>query len=50
VTVPDLPDISNHTYDLKVYVMGTAGAQTCDAGHVKVAQQRLSQKPGSQHS
>ena len=51
VTVPDLPDISDHTYDLTVYVMGTKGAQTCDAGHVKVAEQRgLLKKPGSQHS
>lgn len=46
VTVPDLPDISDHVYDLTVYVMGTKGAQTCDAGHVKVAQQRLQQPRG----
>jgi hypothetical protein len=50
VTIPDLPDMSDHTYDLKVYVMGTTGAQTCDAGHVKVAQQHLLQKPSGQHS
>ena len=50
VTVPDLPDISDHVYDLTVYVVGTKGAQTCDAGHVKVAQQHLLQQPGSKHS
>src|SRR6185312_5815753 len=50
VTVPDLPGISDHTYDLKIYVMGTKGAQTCDAGHVKVAAQKLLKKPGSEHS
>jgi len=49
VTVPDLPDISDHTYDLTVYVVGTKGAETCDAGHVKVAQQRL-KKSGGDHS
>lgn len=46
VTVPDLPNISDHTYDLTVYVVGTKGAETCDAGHVKVAQQRLQQPHG----
>ena len=51
VTVPDLPDISDHLFDLTVYVMRTKGAQTCDAGYVKVAEQRgLLKKPGSQHS
>lgn len=49
VTVPDLPDISDHVYDLTVYVMGTKGAQSCDAGHVKVAEQRL-QQSGGKHS
>jgi hypothetical protein len=49
VTVPDLPDISDHTYDLTVYVVGTKGAETCDAGRVKVAQQHL-QKTRSDHS
>jgi hypothetical protein len=49
VTVPDLPNISDHTYDLKVYVVDAKGAQTCDAGHVKVAEQR-SKKTGSEHS
>jgi hypothetical protein len=49
VTVPDLPDISDHVYDLTVYVMGTKGAQSCDAGHVEVAQQHL-QQPGGKHS
>lgn len=38
VTVPNTPEIGNHTYDLKIYVMDTKGSQTCDAGHVKVAQ------------
>jgi hypothetical protein len=49
VTVPDLPNISDHTYDLTVYVVDAKGAQTCDAGRVKVAQQRL-KKAGGEHS
>jgi hypothetical protein len=50
VTVPDLPDISDHTYDLTIYVVGTKGSQSCDAGHVKVAQHRLLEQPSGQHS
>jgi len=38
VTVPNTPEIGNHTYDLTIYVMDKKGSQTCDAGHVKVAQ------------
>lgn len=50
VTVPDLPNISDHTYDLTIYVVGTKGLESCDAGHVKVAQRPVLQQPGSQHS
>jgi len=42
VKVPNTPDIADHTYDLSVYVMDKKGSQSCDAGHVRVAQ-RMSQ-------
>jgi hypothetical protein len=37
VKVPNTPDIADHTYDMSVYVMDNKGAQSCDAGAVKVA-------------
>ncbi|HEY5337044.1 MAG TPA: hypothetical protein VIJ85_02480 [Rhizomicrobium sp.] len=37
VKVPNTPDIANHTYDLSVYVVDPRGAQSCDAGAVKVS-------------
>jgi hypothetical protein len=52
VKVPKLPDIANHTYDLSVYVSGQKGSQSCDAGHVKVANRvsMLLQQTGGEHS
>ena len=37
VTVPNMPELADHTYDLSVYVMGAKKSLTCDAGHVKVS-------------
>jgi hypothetical protein len=49
VKVPNTPDIGNHTYDLTIYVMDKKGSQTCDAGHVKVAQS-ATVAPSGKHS
>ena len=51
VKVPNTPDIANHTYDLSVYVVDPKGAQSCDAGTVKVTQAvSMLEKPDSHHS
>lgn len=52
VTVPNTPDIANHTYDMSVYVVDPKGSQTCDAGSVKVTQtlSMLEQPGNGQHS
>jgi hypothetical protein len=51
VKVPNTPDIENHTYDLSVYVMDKKGSQSCDAGHVKVAQTgAMLKRTDDQHS
>jgi hypothetical protein len=34
--VPDTAGIENHTVHLKVYVVGDKGAQSCDAGMMKI--------------
>jgi hypothetical protein len=36
VRVPDLPDIANHTVDVKVYVTDSSGTSSCDAGRIKI--------------
>lgn len=36
VKVPNLPDLANHTVDVKVYVTDSAGTHSCDAGRVKI--------------
>jgi hypothetical protein len=36
VTVPDAPDLANHTVDVRIYVVGTRGTRACDAGRVKI--------------
>ncbi len=36
IRVPDLPDLSNHTVDVKVFVMDSQGQHTCDAGRVRI--------------
>ena len=51
VTVPNTPEIANHTYDMSVYVMGNKGSQSCDAGSVKVKQAvSMLEQTGSKHS
>ena len=37
VTVPNMPEIVDHTYDLAVYVSDSKKSLTCDAGHFKVS-------------
>jgi hypothetical protein len=36
VQVPDVPDIANHTVDVKVYVTDAKGTKACDAGRVRI--------------
>lgn len=36
VRVPKLPDLSNHTVAVKVYVTDSKGTHTCNAGRVKI--------------
>lgn len=51
VKVPNTPEIANHTYDMSVYVMGNSGAQSCDAGSVKVTQTlSMLEQTGGKHS
>jgi hypothetical protein len=39
VRIPTVPDLENHTVNVNVYVLGEKGAQSCDAGHVKIVRQ-----------
>jgi hypothetical protein len=51
VTVPNTPEIANHTYDMSVYVVDPKGSQSCDAGSVKVKQAvSLLEQTNSKHS
>ena len=36
VQVPDVPDLANHTVDVKVYVTDAKGTHACDAGRVRI--------------
>lgn len=36
VRVPDSPDLVNHTFDVKVYVVGPKSVRACDAGLVRI--------------
>jgi hypothetical protein len=36
VHVPDIPDLANHTVDVKVYVTTAKGTRACDAGRIRV--------------
>ena len=40
VRVPDVPPLGDQTVNLKVYVVDDKGSQSCDAGHVKIAQDK----------
>jgi hypothetical protein len=37
VRIPDLPTLEDHTVGLDVYVVGSASAQHCDAGRMKIS-------------
>jgi len=34
--VPDVPGISQHTVNVKVYVTGSKGTRSCDGGRVRI--------------
>ncbi len=34
--VPDVPDLANHTVNVKVYVTDAKGTKACDAGRVRI--------------
>jgi hypothetical protein len=36
VQVPDVPDLANHTVNVKVYVTDAKGTRACDAGRIRV--------------
>ena len=36
IRVPDMRDLSNHTVHVKVFVVGTKGITSCDAGRIKI--------------
>jgi hypothetical protein len=37
VRIPELPSLEDHTVGLDVYVVGSASAEHCDAGHMKIS-------------
>ncbi|HEY1630906.1 MAG TPA: hypothetical protein VGF56_06295 [Rhizomicrobium sp.] len=39
VRVPSISELDDQTVALNVYVVGDQGSKTCDAGHVKIADQ-----------
>jgi hypothetical protein len=47
VTIPTVPDLEDHLVNVNVYVLGEQGAQSCDAGHMKIVRQRTAATPGS---
>jgi hypothetical protein len=44
VRVPTVSELDDQTVNLNVYVVDEKGAKSCDAGHVKIADQVLSRK------
>jgi len=44
VQVPSVSELDDQTVALNVYVVGDQGSQTCDAGHVKIADQTQPKK------
>lgn len=36
VRVPDVPELANQTVHVQVYVLGSGGHQSCDAGNIRV--------------
>lgn len=47
VRIPTVPDIEDHLVNVNVYVLGNEGAESCDAGHMKIVHQRTASAPGS---
>jgi hypothetical protein len=37
VQVPDVPDLANHTVNVRVYVTDAKGTHACDAGRVRIS-------------
>ena len=37
VRVPEMPDLTNHTVNVNVYVVNALGLQDCNAGHMHIA-------------
>jgi hypothetical protein len=37
VRIPEIPNLEQHTVGLDVYVVGSASAGHCDAGHMKIS-------------
>jgi hypothetical protein len=37
VRIPQIPNLEQHTVGLDVYVVGSANAEHCDAGHMKIS-------------
>jgi hypothetical protein len=46
VRIPTVPDLEDHLVNVDVYVMDDKGAQSCDAGHVKIVRQKAAMAPG----
>ena len=44
VRVPTVSELDDQTVNLNVYVVDEKGSKSCDAGHVKIADQVLSRK------
>lgn len=40
VRIPTVPDLEDHLVNVNVYVMDQSGAESCDAGHMKIVHQR----------
>jgi len=36
VRVPETPSLANHTFDVRVYVVGPKSVRACDAGRLKI--------------
>lgn len=47
VRIPTVPDLENHTVNVAVYVMGNKGAESCDAGHMRIVRQRSPAQSGA---
>jgi len=47
VRIPTVPDIEDHTVNVDVYVVGDKGAQSCDAGHMKIVRRPMKSPSGT---